>query len=80
MPGTAPGFTAGNLSETVAIINGIFDGRFSSPNTVRGARPAKSGRASKEYLREVIKQAGATPEHLAREFPADEKDLKELLQ
>ena len=34
----------------------------------------------KEYLREVIEQTGATPEHLAREFHVDEKDLKELLQ
>jgi hypothetical protein len=34
----------------------------------------------KEYLREVIAQTGATPEHLAREFHVDEKDLKGLLQ
>ncbi len=34
----------------------------------------------KEYLREVIEQTGATPEHLAREFHVDEKDLKDLLE
>jgi len=34
----------------------------------------------KECLREVIEQTGATPEHLAREFHVDEKDLKGLLQ
>jgi hypothetical protein len=34
----------------------------------------------KEYLREIIEQTGATPEHLAREFHVDEKDLKELVQ
>ncbi len=34
----------------------------------------------KEYLHEVIEQTGATPEHLAREFHVDEKELKELLQ
>lgn len=34
----------------------------------------------KEYLREVTEQTGATPEHLAREFHVDEKDLNELLQ
>jgi LysM repeat protein len=32
----------------------------------------------KEYLQEVIKQTGATIEHVAREFKVDEKDLKEL--
>ena len=34
----------------------------------------------KEYLQEVIEQTGATPEHLAREFHLDEKDLKQLAQ
>ncbi len=34
----------------------------------------------KEYSEEVIEQTGATPEHLAREFHVDEKDLKGLLQ
>ncbi len=34
----------------------------------------------KEYLREIIEQTGATPEHLAREFHVDEKDLEELVQ
>lgn len=34
----------------------------------------------KEYLKEVIKQTGATLEHLAREFHLDEKDLKQLAQ
>jgi hypothetical protein len=29
----------------------------------------------KEYLREIIEQTGATPEHLAREFHLNEKDL-----
>ena len=33
----------------------------------------------KEYLEEIIEQTGAKPEHLAREFNLDEKDLKELL-
>jgi hypothetical protein len=33
----------------------------------------------KEYLREIIEQTGATPEHLAREFHVDEKDLRELV-
>jgi hypothetical protein len=32
----------------------------------------------KEYLREIIEQTGATPEHLAREFHVDEKELKRL--
>jgi hypothetical protein len=32
------------------------------------------------YLREVIEQTGATPEHLASEFHLDENDLKKLLQ
>lgn len=32
-----------------------------------------------EYLREVIEQTGATPEHLAREFGVDETDLKAFL-
>jgi hypothetical protein len=34
----------------------------------------------KEYLREIIEQTGATPEHLAREFHLDEKDLQQLVQ
>jgi hypothetical protein len=34
----------------------------------------------KDYLQEVIKQTGATLEHLAREFHLDQKDLKELVQ
>ena len=34
----------------------------------------------KEYLQEIIEQTGATPEHLAREFHVDEKDLKKLIQ
>jgi hypothetical protein len=34
----------------------------------------------KEYVQEVIKQTGATLEHLAREFHLDEKDLKQLTQ
>ncbi len=34
----------------------------------------------KEYLREIVEQTGATPEHLAREFHLDERDLKELVQ
>jgi hypothetical protein len=34
----------------------------------------------KEYIQEVIKQTGATLEHLAREFRLDEKDLLEFLQ
>jgi hypothetical protein len=33
----------------------------------------------KEYLQEIIEQTGATPEHLAREFHVDEKDLRELV-
>lgn len=33
----------------------------------------------KEYLHEIIEQSGASPEHLAREFHLEEKDLKELL-
>jgi hypothetical protein len=33
----------------------------------------------KEYLREVIEQTGATPEHLSREFHLEEGDLKKLL-
>lgn len=32
----------------------------------------------KEYLQEVIKQTGATLEHLAKEFHLDKKDLKQL--
>lgn len=32
----------------------------------------------KEYLREVLEQTGATPEHLAREFHLDTEDLKKL--
>ena len=34
----------------------------------------------KEYLREIIEQTGATPEHLAREFHVDEKDLRDLVR
>jgi hypothetical protein len=34
----------------------------------------------KEYLREIIEQTGATPEHLAREFHLEEKDLKPFVQ
>ena len=34
----------------------------------------------KGYIQEVIKQTGATLEHLAREFRLDEKDLKTFLQ
>jgi hypothetical protein len=34
----------------------------------------------KEYLREVIEQTGATPEHLAQEFHLDAEYLKELIQ
>ncbi len=34
----------------------------------------------KEYLQEIIEQTGATPEHLAREFHLDAKDLKQLVQ
>jgi hypothetical protein len=30
----------------------------------------------KDYLQEVLKQTGATPEHLAREFHLDQEDLK----
>ena len=45
-----------------------------------GLMPAKNRRACKEYLREIIEQTGATPEHLAREFHVDEKELKKLLQ
>ena len=33
----------------------------------------------KEYLQEVIDQSGATPEHVAREFHLEEKDLKPFL-
>ena len=33
-----------------------------------------------DYIQEVIKQTGATPEHLAREFHLDQKDLKGLVQ
>ena len=33
-----------------------------------------------DYLQEVIKQTGATLEHLAKEFRLDEKELKELVQ
>ena len=33
----------------------------------------------KDYLREVLKQTGATPEHLAREFRLDQKDLNGLI-
>ncbi len=33
----------------------------------------------REYLREVIEQTGATPEHLAREFGVDETALKAFL-
>jgi hypothetical protein len=32
----------------------------------------------KDYLPEVIKQTGATPEHLAREFHLDQQDLEKL--
>ncbi len=31
-----------------------------------------------EYLKEVISQTGATPEHIAREYQIDEKELKKL--
>ncbi|MHB9097512.1 MAG: hypothetical protein ACYC5X_06790 [Syntrophales bacterium] len=34
----------------------------------------------KEYFREIVEQTGATPEHLAREFHLDERDLKQLVQ
>jgi len=33
----------------------------------------------KDYLQEVLKQTGATLEHLAREFHLDQKDLKGLV-
>ncbi len=33
----------------------------------------------KDYLQEVLKQTGATPEHLAREFHLDPKDLNGLV-
>jgi len=33
----------------------------------------------KDYLREVIEQTGATPEHLAAEFRLDVNDLKKYL-
>jgi hypothetical protein len=33
-----------------------------------------------EYLQEIIEQTGATPEHLAREFHLDERDLRQLVQ
>ena len=33
-----------------------------------------------EYLQELIEQTGATPEHLAREFHVDEKELKKFLE
>ncbi len=31
-----------------------------------------------EYLKEVISQTGATPEHIAREYQIDEEDLKRI--
>ena len=34
----------------------------------------------KEYVKEVIEQTGATPEHLAREFRINEEELKRLAQ
>jgi hypothetical protein len=34
----------------------------------------------REYVREVIKQTGAPPDHVAREFHLDEKALRELLK
>ena len=40
----------------------------------------ESQTSMKEYLQEIIAQTGATPEHLAREFHVDEKELKQLLQ
>ncbi len=33
----------------------------------------------KDYIQEVLRQTGATPEHLAREFHLDAKDLNSLL-
>jgi hypothetical protein len=33
----------------------------------------------KDYLQEVLKQTGATLEHLARKFHLDQKDLKGLV-
>ncbi len=33
----------------------------------------------KDYLQEVLKQTGATPEHLAREFHLDPKDVNDLV-
>jgi hypothetical protein len=32
----------------------------------------------KDYLKEVMQQTGATPEHIAREFQIDEEELKQL--
>jgi hypothetical protein len=34
----------------------------------------------KEYFREIVGQTGATPKHLAREFPLDVRELKQLVQ
>ena len=34
----------------------------------------------KEYFQEIIEQTGATPEHLAREFHLDAKELKQLVE
>ncbi len=33
-----------------------------------------------EYLREIIAQTGATPEHLAREFHLEARDLQQLME